>query len=82
MVLTIFPSVSKDSEEIILVSAKKLEWIMCIQYLIVFPSGITKNGSALDPMSALFDSNSEVNVIYPAFAKKLGLVVQTINVGA
>ena len=33
-------------------------------------------------MSALFDSGSEVNAIYPAFAKRLGLVVQTTNIGA
>ena len=32
-------------------------------------------------MSVLSDSSSEVNAIYPAFAKKLGLVVQTTNVG-
>ena len=30
----------------------------------------------------LLDSESQVNVIYPTFAEKLGLVVQFTNVGA
>ena len=33
-------------------------------------------------MLALLDSSSEVNAIYPAFAEKLGFVMQTTNVGA
>ena len=33
-------------------------------------------------MSALLDSDNKVNAIYPAFVKKLGLAVQTTNVGA
>ena len=33
-------------------------------------------------MLAFLDLSSKVNTIYPAFEKKLGLVVQTINVGA
>ena len=33
-------------------------------------------------MSALLDSGSEVNAIHPTFAEKLGLVVQTTNIGA
>ena len=30
----------------------------------------------------LFDSNSEVNAIYPTFAKKLKLSIKPINIGA
>ena len=33
-------------------------------------------------MSALFDSNSEVNAIHLAFAKELGLPIRPIDVGA
>ena len=81
-VLTTSTSVTEDSEEATLVSAKELEQISCIQYLIVFPGGITQDGLALGPMSAFLDSDSEVNAMHPAFAEKLGLVVQTTNVGA
>ena len=37
---------------------------------------------ALDFVLALLDLGSEVNVIHPAFAERLGLVMQTTNVGA
>ena len=33
-------------------------------------------------MLALFDSKSEVNVIYPIFVEKLGFLMQTTNIGA
>ena len=33
-------------------------------------------------MSAILDSGSEVNAMHPAFAERLGIVVQTTNVGA
>ena len=33
-------------------------------------------------MLALLDLGNDVNVIHPTFAKKLGLVIQTTNVGA
>ena len=55
---------------------------MCIQYSIAFPGGETQDGSALGPVSALLDSGSEVNAMHPAFAERLGLMVQTTNVGA
>ena len=32
-------------------------------------------------MLVIFDSGYEVNAIYPAFAKKLGLIMQSTNVG-
>ena len=73
---------TEDNEEAILVSVKELEQVMCIQYLIAFPGGVTQDGLALDPVSALLDSGSEVNAMYPAFAKRLGLVVRATNVGA
>ena len=73
-------SVTEDSGEAILVSAKKLEWVTCIQYLIVFQDGVTQDGSALNPMSALFDSGNEVNAIYPTYAEKVDLVMRSTNV--
>ena len=73
---------TEDSEEAILVSAKELEQVTCIQYPIAFPGGVTQDGSALGPVSALLDSGSEVNAMHPAFAERLGLVVRTTNVGA
>ena len=54
---------------------------MCIQYFIVFPGGVTQDGSALGPVLALLDLGSKVNAMHPAFAKNLGFVVQTTNVG-
>ena len=73
---------TEDSEEAILISVKELEQVMCIQYHIPFPGGITQDDSVLDPVSALLNSGSEVNAIHPAFTERLVLVVQTINVGA
>ena len=35
----------------------------------------------MDPVLAL-DSGNEVNAMHPAFAKKLGLVIQSTNVSA
>ena len=43
---------------------------------------LTQDGSVLDPVSTLLDSDSKINAIHPAFAERLGLVVQTTNVGA
>ena len=74
-------SVTEDSEETILVSAKELERVTCIQYPIAFPGGVTQDGLALGPVLALLDSGSEVNVMHLAFAERLGLVVRTTNVG-
>ena len=70
----------ENSEEAILVSAKELEQIMCIQYPIAFPGNITQDSSVLNSMSALFNSGSEVNIMYPTFAERLSFVVQTTNV--
>ena len=75
-------SVTEDSEEATLVSAKELERVTCIQYPIAFPGGVTQDGLALGPVSALLDSGSKVNAIHPALTEKLGLVVRTTNVGA
>ena len=46
------------------------------------PDSVTQDGSALDLILALFDSGNEVNAIHPAFAARLGLVVQATNIGA
>ena len=81
LVSTTSTLVIENSEEAILVSVKELERITCIQYLIAFPGDVTQDGSALDSVLALFDSDSEVNVMHPAFAERLGLVVQTTNIG-
>ena len=81
-VLMTSTSVIEDSEKAILVSAKELEQVTYIQYPIIFLSNVTQNGSALDLVLALFDLSSEVNTMHLAFVKRLGLVIQTINVGA
>ena len=47
-----------------------------------FPGDVTQDGLVLDPMSALFNSGNEVNVMDLAFTEKLGFVMQTTNVGA
>ena len=73
---------TEDSEEAVLVSAKALEQVTYIQYLIAFLGDVTQDGSALDPVSAPLDSGSEVNTIHPAFAERLGFVVWTTNVSA
>ena len=73
---------TEDSEEAIQVNVKELEQVTCIQYPITFPGGVTQDGSVLDPVSALLDSGSDVNVMYPVFAEILGLVIRTNNVGA
>ena len=71
---------TESSEETILVDAKQLEQIMCIQYFIVFPGDITQDSLALDPVSALFNSSSEVNAMHLVFAEKLSLMIQITNV--
>ena len=73
--------ITKNNEEAILVSAKELEQVTCIQYPIIFQGDITQDSSVLDSMLALLDSSSEVNVIHPTFVEKLGFMVQTTNIG-
>ena len=68
-------SETEDSEKAILVSAKELEQVTCIQYFITFPDDVTQNGLALDLMSALLDLGSEINAMHLVFAEKLRLVV-------
>ena len=63
---------TEDNEKAILVSAKELERVTCIQYPIALPG----------PVSALLDSGSKINAMHPAFAERLGLVMQTTNVSA
>ena len=81
-VLTTSTLVTEDSEEATLVSAKELERVLCIQYPIAFLGGVTQDGSALGPVLALLDLGSKVNAMHPAFGERLGLMVQTTNVGA
>ena len=72
---------TEDNEEAI-IDIKKLEQVTYIQYSIIFPGSVIQDGSTLDLMLVLFDLGSKVNVIYLAFVERLGLVVQTTNVGA
>ena len=81
MVLTTSLLVIENSEKAILVSAKELEQIMCIQYPIIFPGGIIQDGLILNLVSALLDSGSKVNVMHLAFAERLSLVVRSTNIG-
>ena len=77
-----FTLVTDDSEEVILVSVKKLEQVTYIQYPIVFPGDVTQDGSALDLVLAILDLDSEVNAMHPAFAERLGFVIQATNISA
>ena len=79
--MTTSTSVAENSEEAILVSAKELEQVTYIQYPIAFSGSVTQDDLALDPVLALFDLCSEINAIHPAFVERLGLVVQTTNIG-
>ena len=49
--------------------------IPCIRYPITFRKKSV-------PLLALFNSGSEVNAIYPTFARELGLSIRTTNIGA
>ena len=49
---------------------------------ICFFGAVIQDGSAIDLVLALFDLGSKVNTIHPVFIERLGLVIQTINVGA
>ena len=75
-------SVIENSEEASLASAKKLKQITCIQYPSAFSGSVAQDGSTLDLVLALLYLGSEVNIMHPTFAKRLGLVIQTTNVGA
>ena len=48
---------------------------MYIQYFIAFQSVLIQVGKVLDLVSALLDSNNEVNTMHLTFIKKLGLIV-------
>ena len=52
-----------------------IERVPCIHYPVQFQEG-------QEQVKALLDSGSEVNAISPAYAKRLGLKTQKINVGA
>ena len=43
--------------------------------------GVTKDGSTLDFVLVFFDFDNEVKAIHPAFAERLGLMMQATNVG-
>ena len=74
-VLTIFMFITKDSKKTIIISDKNLKWVICIYYFIVF-----KVESVLNPIPSLINSSNKVNTLYLTFAKKLGLIVQLMNV--
>lgn len=75
-VLAIFMSITEDSKQAILVSAKHLQQLTYIQYPIAFQIGLIS-----DLISAFFNSNSEINVMHLIFAKKRGFMIQHTNVG-
>ena len=79
-VLTTSMLMTEDSQEAILVSAKELDQVIYIQYSIAFLGSITQDGLVLDPVSELLNSSNEVNAIHPAFAERLGFVIQTTNI--
>ena len=80
LVLTTSTLVIENSEKAILVDAKNLEQVTCIRYLIAFLVNVTQDGSAFNFVLALLDLGNQVNTMHLALAKKLGLVMQTINV--
>ena len=45
-------------------------------------NNVTQDGLVIDPILAFLDLSSEINVIHPTFAEKLGLVIRSINVDA
>ena len=55
---------------------KALKRVPCIHYPVQFKD------TDKAPVQALIDSRSEVNAIYPNFAKQLGLPIQSTDVGA
>ena len=54
-----------------------LERVSCIHYQVRFKKDADKA-----PVQALINSGSEVNAIYPSFAKQLGLPIRPTDVGA
>ena len=68
-------SVSLASMSITGAREEALESVPCIYYPVQFKQGITQ-------VQALIDSGSEVNAIHPTFAKQLGLLVRSTDVGA
>ena len=61
---------SKDGEY-----PKNLARVLCTRYPITFWKKFV-------PVSALFNSSSEVNTIHPTFAQELGLPIMPTDVGA
>lgn len=57
----------------------KLEWVLCIQYLVQFCQNHDEDKNK--NVSALIDSGSEINIMYPAYATKLGFLARKIDVG-
>ena len=68
-------SIYEDIKKVIIVSVRELKQVTYIQYFIIFQENITQVNSILNLMSAFFNSDSEINVMRPAFAKKLGFAV-------
>ena len=53
-----------------------LKWVSCLLYPIQFLKKHKEN------ISAFINSGSEVNIISPTYAKKLGLHIRLTNIGA
>ena len=69
-------SVSATSTSVTSAREEALERVPCIHYPVQFKD------TDKAPMQALIDSGSEVNAVYPSFAKQLGLPIQSRDVGA
>ena len=55
--------------------SENLAQVSCIRYSITFQKKSV-------PVLTLFDSGSKVNAIYPTFARELGLLIRSTDVGA
>ena len=66
---------TEDSKEAVLINAKELKQVTYIKYFITFLGDVTQDGSEQDLILAFFDLSNEVNILHPAFAESLGLVV-------
>ena len=69
LVLTTSVLLTNDNEKVM------LEKILCIYYLVCFQ----KNQ---EQVKTLLNSGSKVNIMSPAYVKRLGLKTQKINAGA
>lgn len=73
--LTVSTKMSIPAIKVFISEAPSLKYVLCIYYPIQFKKDQIK-------MQALLNFGSEVKVMTPAYAAKLGLKVRSINFGA